>query len=1088
VPISNIFTQSNYFSSYIDIKAISAPSNPSSGIGRIYHNSADGKLYFKTSDGTTVEVGAGTPTAHATSHKSGGSDPIKLDELAAPTDVTTLNSSTTAHGLLRKLTGGTTNFLREDGTWAAPPGAGGGISDIASANDVTFTSLQDEDLMRYDDAGAEWINGKLIDANVDAAAAIAYSKLNLADSIVNADINSAAAIAYSKLNLSNSIVAGDITANAVTTAKILDANITLDKLASNSVNSAKIVDDSIVNADINSAAAIVYSKLSLTDSIVNADVNSSAAIAYSKLNLTDSIVDADINSAAAIATSKLADSATILLTTNAKTVTNKTIDSINNTMKNLGSFDSEVFSPDAGTTWYARNTKTGVITSTDTDLTVVLQAAIDGLTAARTNIETVKVRGTGTIDSITVPSFTRLDFTDAKITWLAHADPTALADNLITNDDHVGGNTNIEIIGGIIDGNRTNQFPYTASPPLASLEIANIIHFEGVTNGKVLHMEINNTPSRAIRFLNCINCVGAYNTSDLANAEALMIEGGESNKFLFNHITNSLASFITTGNSPNTIIHGNYGDTNTGVSNFSGYNTSSLNTIFTNNIGINTGSAVLTMSEAGASYENSYSIIEGNDLSGSRAAEGISCLSGERTGIIFRSNQLHNNFRHGIRVAATKTAIQMDGNMTYENGYSGIAVNSGASPLIPTHISIHNNICFDNGTEASANAYETAGIALYGTGGTLVDNVSIIGNHCFDTDTVTVNKTQLHGIYITETDNTSIVLNKVVGNKTNGIGMTGTNSNLRIFENPGYSSNTPLATTTGTETLTNKTLTSPTIATIINGAGTLTLPNITTSLVGRTTVDTLTNKTLTSPTINSPTLTNSGNTLTLPTTTDTLVGRATTDTMTNKTLTSPTINSGTISGTVTIPVGGAVGDPLIFQKTAASGADGLVRFQVSDDTTSYVEVRNGTSSDTNFSPELFAVQKTTFPPFHFRLQATTDSGTNPLFLLTGRIGASTAVATRPLLAINNVDTAGRIMQWNVGDLQFYEAYNMQFGTTTGTKIGTTTSNKLAFYGSTPITQGASIADISTSATGTEIATAVNALISRLEALGLIATV
>jgi hypothetical protein len=36
---------------------------------------------------------------HATRHKSGGADAIKLDELAAPTDVTTLDASTTLHGL-----------------------------------------------------------------------------------------------------------------------------------------------------------------------------------------------------------------------------------------------------------------------------------------------------------------------------------------------------------------------------------------------------------------------------------------------------------------------------------------------------------------------------------------------------------------------------------------------------------------------------------------------------------------------------------------------------------------------------------------------------------------------------------------------------------------------------------------------------------------------------------------------------------------------------------------------------------------------------------------------------------------------------
>jgi hypothetical protein len=58
-----------------------------------------------------------------------------------------------------------------------------------------------------------------------------------------------------------------------------------------------------------------------------------------------------------------------------------------------------------------------------------------------------------------------------------------------------------------------------------------------------------------------------------------------------------------------------------------------------------------------------------------------------------------------------------------------------------------------------------------------------------------------------------------------------------------------VATLTGTQTLTNKTLTTPTIASIVN-TGTLTLPTSTDTLVGRATTDTLTNKTLTSPVLN----------------------------------------------------------------------------------------------------------------------------------------------------------------------------------------------------------------------------------------------
>jgi hypothetical protein len=56
-----------------------------------------------------------------------------------------------------------------------------------------------------------------------------------------------------------------------------------DTLTNKSIDSDNNTITNIVNADIKSSAAIVYSKLSLSDSIVNADINSSAAIADSKL-------------------------------------------------------------------------------------------------------------------------------------------------------------------------------------------------------------------------------------------------------------------------------------------------------------------------------------------------------------------------------------------------------------------------------------------------------------------------------------------------------------------------------------------------------------------------------------------------------------------------------------------------------------------------------------------------------------------------------------------------------------------------------------------------------------------------------------
>ena len=91
-------------------------------------------------------------------------------------------------------------------------------------------------------------DGTIVNADINASAAIAYSKLNLAggivsadianDTIVNADINTAAAIAATK-----------IAGTAVTQAD------------TGTVTSTMIADGTIVNADINASAAIAFSKL-----------------------------------------------------------------------------------------------------------------------------------------------------------------------------------------------------------------------------------------------------------------------------------------------------------------------------------------------------------------------------------------------------------------------------------------------------------------------------------------------------------------------------------------------------------------------------------------------------------------------------------------------------------------------------------------------------------------------------------------------------------------------------------------------------------------------------------------------------------
>src|SRR5262245_16215888 len=125
-----------------------------------------GTLYFVTDEGVTERwngstwdaySGPGTgaaPTAHAPTHQSGGSDPIALDTLAAPTDVTTLNASASAHGLLRKLSGTATQYLDGSGAWSIPAGSGGTGDVVGPASAV------DNQVTRFDGT-----HGKLVQAS-----------------------------------------------------------------------------------------------------------------------------------------------------------------------------------------------------------------------------------------------------------------------------------------------------------------------------------------------------------------------------------------------------------------------------------------------------------------------------------------------------------------------------------------------------------------------------------------------------------------------------------------------------------------------------------------------------------------------------------------------------------------------------------------------------------------------------------------------------------------------------------------------------------------------------------------------------------
>jgi len=226
---------------------------------------------------------------------------------------------------------------------------------------VTVTTIADEDetitKTKLNGLAGNLVtefNGFIDNANIKAAAAIAYSKLasltdgNLlvgsagnvatsvamtgdvtitnagvtsivAGSIVNADIDAAAAIDFSKLAAltDGNLLIGN--GSNVATSVSTSGDITLSNAGVFAIGSGVIV-----NADINASAAIDFSKLAALTSTnilvgngsnVAASVTMTGDITISNAGVTaiglGVIVDADVNASAAIALSKLATTGTL---------------------------------------------------------------------------------------------------------------------------------------------------------------------------------------------------------------------------------------------------------------------------------------------------------------------------------------------------------------------------------------------------------------------------------------------------------------------------------------------------------------------------------------------------------------------------------------------------------------------------------------------------------------------------------------------------------------------------------------------------------------------------------------------------------
>ena len=394
--------------------------------------------------------------------------------------------------------------------------------------------------------------------------------------------------------------------------------------------------------------------------------------------------------------------------------------------------------------------------------------------------------------------------------------------------------------------------------------------------------------------------LGILNTSGLSTLASLTVTGASSLSTLSTSGLSTLASLSVTGaSSLNTL-------STSGLSTLASLSVTGASTLAS--LSVTGASSLNTLGTSGLSTLASLTVTGASSLS-TLSTSGLSTLAsltvtGSST---LNTVGVSGTSTLGVLNATGNASITGDltilGNISWTGNAAGTSATS--QQVADPKIYLAASPCAFTGSIASTtltvtfmttNQFLSVGTIITGTGVTSGTRVTAYGTATGATGTYTVTPSQTvastptmagTGSSSTLSNGGGVVLmaDGSIGNRT--ITCDTTAGTWNFNQGIKLSSGKALilqGSTSGTVTITPA---------AVAGTTVLTLPTTTDTLIGRDTTDTLTNKTLTTPVISS--ITNTG-TLTLPTSTDTLIGRATTDTLTNKTWSSAVI-AGQYGGT-----------------------------------------------------------------------------------------------------------------------------------------------------------------------------------------------